>query len=217
MALPERQRGRGKIRPGDSKRLKPYTSSNVVWRSLFRTRLADDAVGGREREYAVDIDYFDFDGRLYIDGEQAAVAMLPAKFPVPGGVIDVDVSFYGARRMHFVPDDGSTEFQLSPDPRSGEAMRARFGQRHPVASRIIGWAAILVLLTALALLVPQIIDQISHMQVFAERFGTFTSPIQLPGWANLALTVGGVLASLERGLTLRNHWLIDAETWWLED
>ena len=29
-----------------------------------------------------------------------------------------------------------------------------------------------------------------------------------------SVTVAGVLAAVERALTLRNHWLIDAETTW---
>ena len=44
--------------------------------------------------------------------------------------------------------------------------------------------------------------------------GTFTSPIQLPAWLNTALLVAGIIAAFERALTLRNHWLIDADTTW---
>lgn len=55
----------------------------------------------------------------------------------------------------------------------------------------------------------------SQLDWVAERFGTFTSPFALPAWANTGLLILGILAALERALTLRSHWLIDAETWWL--
>ncbi|WP_040283715.1 hypothetical protein [Tessaracoccus massiliensis] len=216
MNVPEKRRGRGKIRAGDDSALAPFTPWHALWRSTFHTRLADDATSA-ERLYTVDIDYFDWDAHLYVDGKQAAVATLPAKFPVPGGAIDVELTTFGVKRMHFVPDDGSAESQLHPDPRSAEAMRARFSRRHPVASRVIAWTAVATLLASLALLAPQLIEQISQMGWIAERFGTFTSPIALSAEINTALTVAGVAASIERALTLRYHWLIDADPWWLED
>lgn len=39
--------------------------------------------------------------------------------------------------------------------------------------------------------------------------------MSLPSWLNTTLTVAGVLASLERALTLRNHWLPDVDTFWI--
>ncbi|MFP3813079.1 hypothetical protein SB660_18885, partial [Bacillus sp. SIMBA_005] len=41
------------------------------------------------------------------------------------------------------------------------------------------------------------------------RFGTFVSPIHLPLWLNIALGAGAALASMERGLRLRYHWMLD--------
>lgn len=91
MNVPEKRRGRGKIRAGDDSALAPFRPWHALWRSTFHTRLADDATSA-DRLYTVDIDYFDWDSRLYVDGKQAAVATLPAKFPVPGGVIDVGLT-----------------------------------------------------------------------------------------------------------------------------
>ncbi len=150
---------------------------------------------------------------LYVDGVQVHRANLPAAFPVPGGVIEVAASPYGLSRMHVVSEDGQ-ERVLQPHPHSLEGLRARFAQRFPGISRVIGVAAVLVLLGGLALFVPQLLELVTRTEVVAQYVGTFTSPIRLPEWANTALLVAGILAALERALTLRNHWLIDADTTW---
>ena len=67
----------------------------------------------------------------------------------------------------------------------------------------------------LVLFVPQLLELVTQWDFVAERVGTFTSPISLPTWLNTTLFVAGIAASLERALTLRNHWLIDVDTWWL--
>lgn len=190
------------------------------------------AASGSTSTYAVDVHFFadDLDGTfslgtdpakrsrtppvaLYRDGIQIYRSNQPAAFPVPGGVIEVATSMYGLTRMHYVPADGP-ERVLRPHPASGEGLRARFGQRFPGLSRIIGAVAVLVLLLGLVLVVPQTLEVITQLEVVAERFGTFTSPIALPSWMNAGLFIAGVLAALERALTLRNHWLIDADTTW---
>lgn len=74
---------------------------------------------------------------------------------------------------------------------------------------MIGIVSITVLLIALVLGVPQIIEQISHIPPVAERFGTFTSPIQLPAVLNITLVIAALLASTERALRLRYNWLLD--------
>src|SRR5690606_20033261 len=120
----------------------------------------------------------------------------------------------GLSRMHHVPAGDRPAQTLRPHPRSLEGLRARFGRRHPGASRLLGALAIVVLLIGVALMVPQAAELITSIPPVAERVGTFTSPIQLPTWLNITVTVAGVLAALERALTLRNHWLIDAEATW---
>ncbi|HIY65291.1 MAG TPA: hypothetical protein H9830_03310, partial [Candidatus Agrococcus pullicola] len=150
---------------------------------------------------------------LYRDGVQLYRSKLPATFPVPGGVIEVAASGYGASRMHFV-DDSGRERALVPHRRAAEGLRARFGNRFPALSRAIGALAILILLVGLVVGIPQGIEMVTSIEPIAERVGTFTSPIQLPAWANIALLVAGIIAATERALTLRNHWLIDFDTTW---
>jgi hypothetical protein len=150
---------------------------------------------------------------LYVDGLQVQRSDLPAAFPVPGGVLEVDAGLYGLTRMHLVTEDGD-ERVLTPHPHSLEGLRARLARRFPALSRALGAAAILILLLALALIVPQLLELVTGIDAVAEQVGTFTSPIQLPDWASTALLVAGIAAALERALTLRSHWLIDADTTW---
>ena len=105
-------------------------------------------------------------------------------------------------------DDGATR-QLTPHPRTAEGRRARLDRRHPALSRGIGLLSLLILVVALLLGVPQIIEQITHIPPIAERIGTFTSPISLPSWFNITLVVAALLASTERAMRLRYHWLLD--------
>jgi hypothetical protein len=148
---------------------------------------------------------------LYRDGVQVHRSDLPATFPVPGGVVDVAISMYGLTRMHYVLDDG-TERTLRPDRTSLEGLRARFGRRFPRTSSVIGAVAVVVLLVGLVVAAPLALEMVTRIDLVSERFGTFTSPIDLPAWANTTLLVAGVLAATERALTLRNHWLVDLDT-----
>ncbi len=68
----------------------------------------------------------------------------------------------------------------------------------------------ILLVIPLALLIPQLIEVISGVPPITDRIGTFTSPIQLPAWLNLTLTVGAAVASTERALRLRYNWLLDS-------
>lgn len=211
-----RKRALAKIKEGDGSRLKPYRFWQPFSRSLFFLELTDTA--GRSTEYAVDVLFFatEWKADLYRDRIQTATSKLPAVFPIPGGVLEVAASTSGLTRMHHVPNEGD-ERTLTPHRRSAEGLRARFGRRFPLTSRLIGAAAVIILLAGLTVLILQLIDWVTNIDYVAEHVGTFTTPISLPGWANTALLIGGVLASIERALTLRNHWLIDAETWWLGD
>lgn len=199
-----------KVARGNGQPLKAHMPSQIVSRSVF-------AIDHAGHEYAVDVNYFELDDkvRLYRDGKQHLVSEQPAVFPVERGAIEVSLGSFGVTRAHLVPD-GGPEQVLRPVKHSAEYWRSVLDQRHPGVSRVIGWAAIVILLVGLVLLVPQLVELISHWGVIADSVGTFTSPIALPDWANVSLTVAGMVAALERALTLRNHWLIDAETWWLD-
>lgn len=210
----KRKRRLGKVKPGNGEPLKPYRWWQLLGRSLFYLRR--EVAPGTSHVYAVDVEYFSWedDVRFYTDGVQTARSALPAAFPVPGGVVEVATSTVGLSRIHFVPNDGDAQV-LQPDRRSAEGLRARFGRRFPRWSRVIGWLAILILLVGLVVAGPQLLELVTQLDWVAERFGTFTSPFAFPAWANTLLFVLGIVAALERALTLRSHWLIDAETWWL--
>lgn len=204
------------VKPGDGSSLKPYRWWHMVYRSLFSVQLAGPQ--GSDVRYEVDVDLLDFDERayLYADGRQSAVSTVPAVFPVPGGRIEVATTLYGIKRMHLVRDDGA-ERQLTPDPYSGEGRRAELDRRHPVVSKIIGLAAVVILLVSLVIVVPALIELLTQWEFVADHVGTFTSPFDLPPWAGTALAVAAVMAAVERALMLRNHWLIDMESGWLDD
>ncbi|OJX94295.1 MAG: hypothetical protein BGO96_15415 [Micrococcales bacterium 73-15] len=207
------------IKDGDGRPLKPYRGWHALWRTLFLIDLVDpEDPDGEPERFAVDVDYVVFEdaAALYRDDRQVARSSLPVSFPVPGGVIEVASTLYGLRRMHYVREDG-TQQQLRPHRGTPEELRARLGRRFPRLSRVIAGVAVAVLLVALALTVPQLLERISEIEWVAEHVGTFTSPIALPAWLNGALVAAGVLAALERALTLRNHWLIDADTFLLGD
>jgi hypothetical protein len=209
-----------RVRPGDGSALKDYRSWQLFSRSLYFLELADPPGDGHV--FAVDVRHLadaktkkqhqDAVGRspaaLYRDGAQVYRANLPTTFPVPGGVIEVATSATGLKRMHYVSDDGR-EYQLRPHRRSQEGLRARFDQRFPRASAVIGVTSLVVLVTALVVGLMTAAEALTRSPAVAEQVGTFTSPVSLPTWAKVALVVVGLLAAAERALRLRHHWLID--------
>lgn len=197
-----------KIKAGDGSALRPMRA----WQALYRTVFWIDHAGHR---YDVDVPFFDDEVRLCTDGIQTARSAPPATFPVPGGRIEVATTIYGLKRMHLVTEDGA-ETQLRPERGTAERWRADLARRHPVLSRWLARVAVVVLLAGLVVVLPAVAERLTQIDVVAEHIGTFTSPIRLPGSLATALTVAGVAAAIERALTLRNHWLIDLDTWWLD-
>lgn len=197
-----------KVKPGDGSRLKPMRG----WQAWYRTVFGIDQAGHR---YVVDARLLDEDARLYTDGSQTARSAIPATFPVEGGRIEVAASSFGLKRMHLVADDGPVT-QLSPARGTAERWRAELGRRHPRLSRWLARAAVVVLLVGLAVALPALAEQITRIPPVAEEVGTFINPLDVPGEIAIGLTVAGVLAAIERALTLRNHWLIDFDTYWID-
>ena len=214
------RRRASKVKPGDGSPLRGYRWWQLLDRSLFFLEL--DGAGGPAEIYAVDVRHFDWDAdlsavaRLYRDGQQSAVAPMPAVFEVPGGRIEVESTLYGLKRMHLVHEDGSEQV-LTPHPHSAEGVRATLDRRRPVLSKTIGVLAIIVLLGSLALGIPALLELVTQWDVVAEQLGTFTSPFDVPAWANTTVLVAAIVAATERALTLRNHWLIDLDTTFLGD
>ena len=190
--------------------LAPLRPDEILHRLLYTIELPGPHV------YTVQIDAGRSDGHaeLYLDGLQQATAEMPAEFPVPGGVIEVAISLYGVKRVHLVRDGGG-ERRLDPVPGTLEHRRGRLHGRHPRVGRAIAWAAVVILLANLVLAVPQALELLTtRVDRIAELVGTFTSPIQLPARLNIGLTLAGVLASVERALTLRRNRVLDVETLW---
>ncbi|MFR9730799.1 hypothetical protein ACL03H_16365 [Saccharopolyspora sp. MS10] len=203
-----RQRAVGRVKSGDGRPLKPFRWWQQFNRSLYYLRQ-----DGRT-EYAVDVRLMgdaktgEVHANLFRDGRHHAVSKVPAIFPVDGGVIEVAVSRVGLRRCHHVTDGGA-EQQLVPDPKSAEGRRARLERNHPAASRALGFLSVVMLIIGVVLLVLQVAEPISRIPPIAENIGIFESPLRLPAWLNIALTVGAAMASMERGLRMRYHWLLD--------
>lgn len=210
-----------KVRPGDGSQLRRFRFWQLLSRSLFYIRLADDA--GHSRLYAVDVrlltdpkskaDHEAGKGKppaaLYRDGVQIARSNVPTIFSVPGGVIQVATTGFGVRRMHLVTDDG-TEQLLRPDPRSQEGRRARFGEVLPTVSRLLALFSVVVLLISLTLSALQGLEVLTDIPPVAEHVGTFSSPVNLPAWANTGVVIAGILAGYERATRVRHHWLLDS-------
>lgn len=207
-----RRRAVARARPGDGHELARYRWWQPFSRSLFHLDLA--GADGSVHRWSVDVGHAgdengDVLAKLYLDGRNRSVSTLPAAFEVPGGVIEVATSGYGLKRCHFVPDAGP-ERQLVPDEHSAEGRRAALARRSPGTSRVIGAVSVVVLLVALVLGVPQVVADITQIPWVAERVGTFVSPIRLPGWANVGLVVGALVASTERALRLRHSRVLDS-------
>ena len=205
-----RRRAAKRVKPGDGNPLPPFRWWQLFSRSVFTLTLQTTAVG--TDTYAVDVrlwgdrDDGEVRARLYRDGRQVAVSKVPARLPVPGGVIEVQVGGFGMRRCHFVADDG-TERQLTPDPRTAEGRRARLDRDHPDASRVIAVVSTILVLVGVALTLLQLAEPISQIPPIADTVGTVTSPLHLPLWANITLVVATALGSTERALRLRATWL----------
>lgn len=212
-----RRRAVQRVEPGTGKPLKRLRWWHQLSKTQFSLALPDDPGPdgtGRHVRFTVEVNHWQEgeDGRgrahLYRDGVHHAVSRLPAAFPVPGGVVEVEKTSFGLKRCHYLAHDG-TERQLTPDPRSAEGRRMRFDREHPGVSRVIGAFTAVLLVVPLALLALQLAEAVTGVPPVADRFGTFTSPVDLPTWANLTLTLVAAAASTERALRLRYSRLLD--------
>ena len=210
----KRRRAAQRIKPGTGRPLKPFRWWQLLNRAVFYQVLT--AADGRQVTYAVDVHYLqqfttengEGKAHLYVDGRHHSVSTHPAAFPVEGGTIEVDSTAFGLKRCHFVADDGSVH-QLVPDPASAEGRRARLDRERPGVSRLVSSCSALVLVGSVLLLLPQLAEIVFDIPPVTERFGTFTSPVDLPFWLNVALTLVAAAASTERATRLRYHWLLD--------
>ncbi|MFD7025334.1 hypothetical protein [Promicromonospora sukumoe] len=190
-------------RPGAP--LPPFRPSLSLERTRFAAALPDGSTA------TVDVDHLSGRASLYRDGRHVRTADMPARFPVGPDRIEVAASRYGMQRIHLVGADG-VERRLDPAPGTPEHRRAQLSRRHPGIGRAVAAVAVVVLVVNLALLAPQVLERVTHLAFWADRFPSFVSPVDLPTWANTALTLAAALAGIERALTFRHHRLLDAET-----
>ncbi|KZF03064.1 hypothetical protein A2J04_06660 [Rhodococcus sp. EPR-279] len=208
----QQKRAAKRVEPGDGRTLQGFKWWQLPGRALFR--LQGDPENRYVIDYAVDVRHWQNQGsggvkaELFRDGKQVAKSKIPATFVVEGGTIEVAMSGVGMKRCHFVTDYGR-ELPLRPDPASAEGRRARLDGKHPNASRLIGFTSVVMLLIGLVLLALQLVEPISQIPPIVESVGSFTSPVDLPLWLNIALGVGAAVGSIERSLRLRYHWLLD--------
>jgi hypothetical protein len=192
--------------------LRPVGLHQVLTRTVHTITVPDPAGGAAV--WAVETRTTeDHEARLYRDGQRTGTAEMPATFTVPGGRIEVDAGFYGVTRVHLVTPDGR-ERRLAPAPGTLEYRRAVLTRDHPRLSRGIAVTAVVILLVNLVLAVPEGLELLTSAPQVAERFGTFTSPVDLPGWLGWTLTAAGVVAAVERAVTWRHNRVVDAETIW---
>ncbi|GAB2667697.1 hypothetical protein GCM10027271_29190 [Saccharopolyspora gloriosae] len=207
-----RDRALRRVKSGDGRPLKPFRWWQQFSRALLHLTL--DHHDGHRTVYTVEVRHMgDSNGEvkahLFRDGRHHAVSKVPAAFPVDGGTIEVATSQVGLKRCHYVTASG-TEHQLTPDPKSAEGRRARLERNHPVVSGAVGFVSVVLLVIGVILLAIQIAEPISRIPPIAANIGIFESPLHLPLWLNTALTIGAALASTERALRMRYHWLLDA-------
>ncbi|MET8121111.1 hypothetical protein [Micromonospora sp. NPDC005189] len=170
------------------------------------------APDGTTSTYAVDVrqlgdrDDGSVRARLYVNGALHSLSTMPARFPVPGGHIEVAVNAFGLNRCHYV-QAGGTASQLTPHPASAEGRRARLHRTHPGLSRLVGVTSTLLVLVGICVALPQLVETISHAPPVADALGTFDLPVRVPLAVNLAAGIAAVVGSAERALRLRSNWL----------
>ncbi|MGO1956749.1 hypothetical protein [Microbacterium sp.] len=189
--------------------LPPFRPSLSLQRTRFAIDLPDAATA------TVDVDHMSGRASLYLDDRHLRAADMPVRFPLGADSIEVAASRYGMQRIHLISANGDQR-RLDPAPGTPEHWRAQLSRRHPGVGRALAAGAITVLVANLILLAPQLLEVVTHLPLWADRFTPFDSPISLPAWANTALTLTAGLAGVERALTLRHHRLLDAETYGVE-
>lgn len=196
--------------PDAGAELPPFRPSLSLRRTRFTADLADGSTA------TVDIDHAVGRASLYRDDRHERTAEMPTEFTLGSERIEVAASRYGMRRIQVIRADGTRQ-RLEPAPGTPEHWRERVSQRYPTMSRAFAAIAVAVLVVNLVLLAPQLLDVITHLPIWSDRFPSFVSPVDLPAWLNSILTVTAALAATERALTFRHHRILDIETEGLGD
>jgi hypothetical protein len=178
-------------------RLDPVQGLEVIWRGVYEVEHAGHS-------YAVEVDFFDFAERvhLYRDRIRIATTKSPVHFEIEGrAVIEASMGLFGMKRLRLIEPGG--EAALRPAAGVAEARRAEFERDHPEAGRLIGTLAWLVLLVALLVEIPQLIELVGDLLGFE-----FDSPIQLSPFALTVLGRLALAAAIDRALRFKcSRWL----------
>ncbi len=185
--------------------LPPFRPSLSLQRTRFSMDLPDASTA------TVDVDHASGQASFYVDKRHVQSAEMPTRFALGEDRREVAATRYGMRKIHLVRADGSQR-RLDPAPGTPEHWRARLDQHHPRLGRALAVGAVIALVVNLILLAPQLLEVVTHLSLWSDRFPVFVSPINLPAWTNTALTVIAALAGIERALTFRHHRLLDVET-----
>ncbi|NGO41785.1 hypothetical protein [Streptomyces ureilyticus] len=166
--------------------------------SLQRTRFA---IGLRDASTAtVDVDHMSGRASLYRDDRHVQTSDMPVRFPLGSDSIEVAASRYGMQRIHLINADADRR-RLDPAPGTPEHWRAQLSRRHPGVGRALAACAVIVLTMNLILFAPQLLELVTHLPLWADRFTPFVSPIDLPAWANTEQSVNRRRALVhDRGL-----------------
>lgn len=201
-----------RLRAGDGRPLPAFRWWQLLSRSVRTLTLPRP--GGGTSVYAVDVrqlgdrDDGSVRARLHLDGALVSVSRLPARFPVPGGRIEVAVGTYGLKRCHFVATDGAV-VPLTPHPASAEGRRAHLEATRPRVSRVVDIVSGLLVLVGICVAVPQVLAAVSQAPPVAATLGTFELPVRIPVAVNVIAAVAAAVGSIERALRLRSSWLDD--------
>lgn len=162
--------------------------------------------------YVVDAHYLDLDERirLYRDGRLVDTARRRATFHIGGGArIEAAVAQVGMKYVRLRQDEAGDTVLLLPADGTAEAWRARVGHAHPIASRVVGWISLVVLLAVLGIELPQLVNLAGNLTPLIGLPSFQVPALTLSGWANLTLIILAGAAGLERSLSMKYNPLLD--------
>lgn len=177
--------------------LKTYGKWHWLWRGLFESQTKDGL-------YHVDVDYFDFDERIHVykDGKLVDTKKSPAKISLDDKtVIEAELSTYGMKYVRMRKNDTVTNF--APSKGTSEAWRSNLTKTKPKLSQTLNIISWTVLIIAAVTQLPELIN------ILSQWFDTELPTFELPFWANITLSIAGVIAAIDRALQLKHNKWID--------
>lgn len=190
----------------DSDTLPALTPGDILTRGRFSTTYQGS-------EYVVDVDFFDFSERirLYRDGVLVDSSRSNAEFELGNAAaIEASLSTYGMKYVHLRLPDRSAPVPLQPVEGTAEGWRAGFHRNHPRISTAIASLSLIVVVAAVIIDVPVLINYIGHQlgRLGGPEFQIPAFPISGPMVAVVAIV--GAIAAIERAISMKhNDWIDD--------